>query len=364
MLPNNAATPPAESELSFADFAAALGARWRWVVGAPLAAAALALGVSYLIPPTFTARTSFMPPPQQQGGASSALASLGALAGLSGAVRNTGEQYVTFVQSRTIAARMLERFNLLTVYDEKLAHDARLKLTNNTRVNLGKKDSVIVIEVDDHDPQRAADMANAYVEELRKLTASLTLTEAQQRRAFFETQLQQVRAKLDAAQAALQGSGVSAETLKAEPKAAMEAVARLRAELTSAEVRLQMLSSSLAERTPEVQQQTAAVTRLRSELARAGQAGQSTSGGYIGAYREFKYQETLFDLIARQYELARVDESRDGGQLQVIDVAQPPERKSKPKRSQLMMAGFALALIAVAAHTALALTRARAKGQA
>jgi uncharacterized protein involved in exopolysaccharide biosynthesis len=361
MNPNNAATTPAESELNFSEFAVALGARWRLMVGAPIAAALLGLGISYLITPTFMARTSFMPPQQQQSGAASALASLGALAGMSGAVRNTGDQYVTFTQSRTIADRMLERFDLKTVYDEKLAHDARIKLTRNTRVSLGKKDGVIVIEVDDHDPKRAADMANAYVDELRKLAAGLTLTEAQQRRAFFEVQLQQVRAKLDAAQAALQGSGVSADTLKAEPKAAMEAVARLRAELTSAEVRLQMLSSSLAERTPEVQQQTAAVTRLRSELARAGQAEQSTSGGYIGAYREFKYQETLFDLIARQYELARVDESRDGGQLQVIDIAQVPERKSKPKRSQLMMAGFALALLAVAAHTALGLIRQRAE---
>ncbi len=364
MLPNNAANMPVESELTLSEFAGALGARWRLLVVAPLATAVLGLGASYLIAPTFMARTSIMPPQQQQSAAAGALASLGALAGISGGVRNTGDQYVTFAQSRTIADRMLERFDLKTVYEEKLAHDARLELMRNTRINLGKKDGVISIEVDDHDPKRAADMANAYVEELRKLTAGLTLTEAQQRRAFFEGQLKQVRTKLDAAQAVLQGVGVSAETLKAEPKAAMEAVARLRAELTSAEVRLQMLSSSLAEHTPEVQQQTAAVTRLRSELARAGQAEQSTAGaGYIGAYREFKYQETLFDLIARQYELARVDESRDGGQLQVIDVAQVPERKYKPKRSQLMMAGFALALIAVAAHTALVLVRQRAKSQ-
>nr|WP_255355286.1 Wzz/FepE/Etk N-terminal domain-containing protein [Pelomonas sp. Root1217] len=346
--------------MTLSDFAAALLARWRLVVGAPLAAAVLALGVSYLIKPTFTARTTFMPP-QQQGAATGALASLGALAGLSGAVRNTGDQYVTFALSRTVADRMLERFDLKTVYEEKLSHDARLKLTGHTWVSLGKKDGVITLEVDDHDPKRAADMANAYVEELRKLTSRLTLTEAQQRRAFFEGQLKQVRAKLDAAQAALQGSGVSVETIKAEPKAAVDALAKLRAELTSAEVRLQMLSSSLAESTPEVRQQTAAISRLRSELTRAGQAEQSTAGGYVGAYREFKYQESLFDLIARQYELARVDESRDGGQLQIIDAAQVPERKSKPKRSLFMLAGFALALLAVGAYTKLALGRERAK---
>lgn len=355
MLPNNSAITPPEPALGLSDYGTALRARWRLLVAAPLAAALLALGVSYLIKPTFTARTSFMPPQQQQGGAGGALASLGALAGLSGAVRNSGDQYVTFVLSRTVADGMLQRFDLKKVYDEQLAHDARLELAGKTRVGLGKKDGVISIEVDDHDPQRAADMANAYVEEVRKLTAGLTLTEAQQRRAFFETQLKQVRAKLDAAQAALQGSGVSSETIKAEPKAAVEALARLRAELTTAEVRLQMLSSSLNANTPEVQQQTAAVSRLRSELARIGQAEQSTAGGYVGAYREFKYHETLFDLIARQYELARVDESRDGGQLQVIDVAQAPERKSKPKRSLLMILGFGLGLLAVLVHTAMTL---------
>lgn len=361
MLPTDGATSPTETELTLSDISAALLANWRMVVGAPLLAAAAALGLSYLITPTFTARTTFMPPQQQQGAGAGALASLGALAGLSGGLRNSGDQHVTFAQSRTIADRMIERFDLKTVYEEKLSHDARLRLTESTRVTLGKKDGVITLEVDDHDPKRAADMANGYVEELRKLTAGLTLTEAQQRRAFFEAQLKQVRAKLDAAQATLQGSGVSSETIKAEPKAAVEALAKLRAELTSAEVRLQMLSSSLAENTPEVRQQSAAVSRLRSELARAGRVEQSAAGGYIGAYREFKYQEGLFDLIARQYELARVDESRDGGQLQVIDAAQPPERKSKPKRSQLMILGFVLALIAVSVQTTLALVRERSK---
>jgi len=364
MLHNDTATPPTDAAMTLPDFGAALAARWRLAAGVPLAAAVLALGGSFLIKPTFTARTTFMPPQQQQMGAAGALASLGALAALSGAVRNTGDQYVAFALSRTVADSMLQRFDLKTVYDEKLGHDARLELADHTRVSLGKRDGVITLEVEDHDPQRAADMANAYVDEVRKLTAGLTLTEAQQRRAFFEGQLQQVRARLDAAQAALQGSGVSTETIKAEPKAAVEAVAKLRAELTSAEVRLQMLSSSLTDSTPEVQQQSAAVSRLRAELARAGQAEQASAGGYVGAYREFKYQEALFDLIARQYELARVDESRDGGQLQVIDMAQVPERKSKPKRSLLMLAGFALGLLWVMGHTALSLRRARATSRA
>lgn len=349
-------------ELTLSDYADALLARWKLAIGAPLAAALLALGGSFLIKPTFTASTSFLPPQQQQAGAAAgALASLGALAGLSSGVRNTGDQYVFFLKSRSIADRMIARFDLKAVYDEKLLHDARLTLNDRTRVSLGKKDGIITVEVDDHDPKRAADMAAAYVDELRKLTAGLTLTEAQQRRAFFETQLQQVRSKLDAAQAALQGSGLSAGVIKAEPKAAVESLAKLRAELTAAEVRLQVLRNSFADSAPEVQQQLAAIGRLRSEIARSAETEASSAGGYVGAYREFKYQEALFDLIARQYELARIDESRDGGQLQIIDAAQVPERKSKPKRSQLMLAAFAAAALGVLVYIALALHRERGK---
>ena len=136
-LPNTPVAAPSVPELTLSDFAAALQARWRVVVAVPLLAAGAALGISYLITPTFTARTSFMPPQQQQGGAAGTLASLGALAGLSGSVRNTGDQFVTFVVSRTVADGILKRFDLTTVYDEKLAHDARLKLADRTRVSLG-----------------------------------------------------------------------------------------------------------------------------------------------------------------------------------------------------------------------------------
>ncbi len=349
-------------DIALGDYTAALLARWKLVVSAPLAAALLALGASYLVKPTFTATTSFLPPQQQQAGAAAgALASLGALAGLSGAVRNTGDQYVFFLKTRNIADRMAERFDLKTVYDEELMHDVRLELSERTRVSLGKKDGVIALEVDDHDPKRAADMATAYVEELRKLTAGLTLTEAQQRRAFFEGQLKQVRSKLDAAQAAMQGSGLSTSAIKAEPKAAVESLAKLRAELTAAEVRLQVLRNSFADSAPEVQQQLAAIGRLRSEISRSGEAESTAAGGYVGAYREFKYQEALFELIARQYELARIDESRDGGQLQIIDAAQVPERKSKPKRSRFMLAAFAAAAFGVVLFVALSVHRERAQ---
>jgi uncharacterized protein involved in exopolysaccharide biosynthesis len=136
------------------------------------------------------------------------------------------------------------------------------------------------------------------------------------------------------AQLALQKSGFNQGAIKAEPKAAAEGYARLKAEVTAAEVRLQAMRGSLADDTPEVRQQQAALAALRAQLSRLEQ---STEGGvgadYVGKYREFKYQETLFELFARQYEMARVDESREGALIQVVDIATPPEKKTRPARA-------------------------------
>lgn len=166
------------------------------------------------------------------------------------------------------------------------------------------------------------------------MTGTIAVTEAQQRRVFFEDQLQQTKDRLINAQQTLQASGFSQGAIKAEPKAAAEGYARLRAEVTAAEVRLRTMRGNLADDTPEVRQQHATVGALRDQLARLEQPNDVRGGpDYVSKYREFKYQETLFDLFARQYELARADESREGALVQVVDAATPPEKKSKPKRA-------------------------------
>ena len=318
------------------DVVTVLAERWRLLTLAPIAVGALAFGVSFLVTPTFTARTSFLPPQQQQSTAASALASLGALSGLVGGlpgVRSSGDQYVALMQSAHVQDRIIDRFKLMSVYEVDYRFRAREQLNQDVRIALGKKDGLITVETDASDPQLAADMANEYVAELRLLTANLALTEAQQRRAFFETEFKKTQTKLTEAQQVLQRSGFNPGALKAEPKAAAESYATLKASVTSAEVRLQTLRRGLADTTPEVQQQLAQLGALKSELAKAESA--DTAGGnadYIGRYREFKYQEALFDLFAKQYEMARLDESREGALIQVVDAATPPERKSKPRR--------------------------------
>ncbi|WP_457445523.1 GumC family protein [Roseateles sp. P5_E4] len=337
----------APDEFPIGAIAAALWRRRLLMVGVPLLASAIALGGSYLVPPTYAARVSFLPPQQQQSGAAGALASLGALAGIAaGGIKNNGDQYVALVQSASVADRIVERFDLVNKYERKFKVDARKELAENTHVTLGRKDGLITLEVDDHDPKTASEMATAYIEELRALTARLALTEAQQRRVFFEKQLSQVKEKLTTAQQALSATGINIGALKAEPKATAEGLAKLKAELTTAEVKLQVLRGAMSDGAAEVIAQSAQVSALRAEMTKQGQnEAPASQNGYITAYREFKYQEALFDQIARQYEIARIDESRDGGQLQVVDKAEIPERKTKPKRSAYMMVAFALAFM-------------------
>jgi uncharacterized protein involved in exopolysaccharide biosynthesis len=334
---------------SLLDVALPLAANLKLLVLGPLLIGMAALGATYLVAPTFTAKTIFLPPQQQQSTAASAIASLGALSGLVGAaggIKSPGDQYVSLMQSSSVADRLIDRFKLMAVYEAKYRAEARITLSKNVRISLGKKDGLISVEVEDRDPQRAAEMANSYVEELRRVTSELALTEAQQRRVFFETQLKTTRDQLVSAQQALQSSGFNAGALRAEPKAAAESYARLKAEATAAEVRLQTLRKSLVDIAPEVQQQQTLMNALRAQVAKLESSIDAPmSGDYVSRYREFKYQETLFDLFSRQYELARLDESREGALIQVVDIALPPERKSGPKRAMVAISATAFGAV-------------------
>ena len=309
----------------------------RLLVLLPLLAGAVAAGLTYLVKPVFTARAVIMSPQQTQSAGALALQNLGALAGVAGAaagIKSPADQYVGLMQSRTVEDRIIDQFELLEVYESELRFEARKRLKSNVQILAGKKDGLISIEVDDEDPARAAAMANAYVVQLSRLTNELAVTEAQQRRKFFEEQLQQTTAAFAVARRALQATGINEGVIRAEPRSAAESYAKLRAEITAAEVRLQSASVSLAESAPEIRRLRTELDTLRAMAAKAEGVDKSAArGDYIDRYKEFKYQETLLDLFARQYELARVDESREGAIVQVVDAAQPPERKSRPRRA-------------------------------
>lgn len=337
-----AAVDQDDDEISLLDIALVLAENWKTLVFVPLAAGLVALGISFLIRPTYTAVTRILPPAQPQSTSAALAAQLGVLAGLAGpaaGLGNPANQYVALIKSRTVFDAMIQRFKLEELYDVRYLDDARRKLEQRTKVAAGLKDGLISIEVDDHDPKRAADMANAFVEELRDLTKTLAITEAAQRRLFFEEQLAQAKDNLTKSEIALQASGVSSAALRTVPQSALESLARLKAQITAQEIKLASMRTFMTDANPEFRLAVRELVALRDELSKAEQSSPvkalDNGAEYITKYRDFKYHETLFELMAKQYELARLDEAREGAVIQVVDRAMAPERKSKPRKAMI-----------------------------
>ena len=327
-----------EAEISLLDLLQVVADNLRLLIGGALLAGMTALGITFAIAPTFTATTTFLPPQQQASGAASLLQSLGSLGGLAGAasgLKNPIDQYTAFVKSRTVQDALIDRFDLIARYEQTLHQDAAKMLDGRVRVKSGK-DGLITVEVDDRDPRFAAVLANAHVEELGRLLSRLAVTEAQQRRLFFEKQLAATKEKLVNAEMALRSTGVNASVLKSSPVAAVEGLAKLKAAIVSQEIKLASMRGYLTESAFESRQAQAELSAMRAQMAKLEMSDPAPTlaagGDYITKYREFKYFETLFELFSKQYEIARVDESREGAVIQVVDAAVPPELKSKPQK--------------------------------
>lgn len=342
-----------EDEINFLDFLQTVVDNLKLILGGSFGVGVLALGISFLIPPTYTAKTQFLPPQQQQSSASALIQSLGSMGGLAAAatgLKNPADQYIAFLKSNSLLDGMVEEFKLQEIYEEKFKSDARKTLLANTRIQAGK-DSIIQLEVDDKDPQIAAKMANGYVTQLHKLMSRLVLSESQIRRAFFAKKVEEAKVELAIADKALRATGINAATLKSSPLAAVEVVAKLKGAITAQEIKIGGMRGYLTESSPELKQSMLELSNLRSQLAKA-ESDEPVGKGrledtYVERYREYKYKEALYEMFAKQYELARVDEAREGAVIQVIDPAQPPDRKSKPKKAQIaivaaLAAGFSL----------------------
>ena len=235
-------------------------------------------------------------------------------------------------------------------YEAKFRESARTALDGNVVITSGKE-GLITVDVSDKDPAFAAQLANAHVEELGRLMTRLAVTEAQQRRLFFEKQLSNAKDNLIKSELILKSSGIDSNVLKTS-SAAVEGVAKLKAGITAQEIKLASMRGYLTESAPDFKQAQTELAAMRSQLTRAQSsenAAPGTDSDYITKFRNFKYYETLFELFAKQYEIARIDESREGAVIQVLDVAVPPELKSKPKKALIAMlttlaTGFALLL--------------------
>jgi uncharacterized protein involved in exopolysaccharide biosynthesis len=346
-------TPDDLREVNLIDIAMCLKKAWRLVIGGSLLVGLVALAASFLVPPTFTARTTLLPPQAERGmGLGAALSSLGPLAGIAagGAAGRSGEFYVALLRSNMLGERLIQRHKLKELYNERFHFEVLDTLHTRTRIELNKKNGIIKIEFDDADPARAALIANDYVRELQSLSGSMALSEAQRKRKFFETELGVSRKALANAQDAVQAAGFDQGALRAEPRAVIEEYARIKGTLTSNEVKLIELNSRLASGTPEVVSLQATVAALRAQLRVLEKANQPIqSQDYISRYREFKYQESLYEQLFKQFEAARLEESREDSSIQVIDVAKTPEWKSKPKRGLVAVAAALIAAFLLSA---------------
>lgn len=334
-----------------------IGERKRTIAIVTTAAALLSLGAALLTTPIFTARTTLLPPNNQQQSASAAvLAALGPLGGLAGgfASKSPDELYVALLKSDSVLRALDERFHLKDRYKIETFETLRKSMPARVRVTADRKSGVIVVEVDDKEAAFAAELANAHAVEVTKVLGRLAVSDAQLRRAFFEQQLKDTKENLIKAERDLQRvqekSGVI--VLDKQAEALIGGAAMLRSQIAEREVQLKVLRGSATEQNPDVQRLMSELRALRGELARmeSNQGGQPGSAvdmpvgklpeaaiDYVRARRELKLQETLLEGMLRQFEMAKLDEAKEGPVLQQVDIALPPDYKSKPSRAMIVL---------------------------
>lgn len=340
-----------DDELSLLDLLIVLLKRKKTILVMTAAGAALSVGISLALPNIYLATATLLPP-QQQSGAAAMLSQLNGLTGPvggMGGIKNPNDLYIGMLKSRTIADRIVTRFNLQKVYELESAEIARARLGANTEITSGK-DGLITIAVEGEDQKLVAELANAYGAELLDLTKVLAVTEASQRRVFYERQLLGAKDNLARAEASLktnlEASGVS--SVEAEGRAVLETVARLRAQISAKEIELNAMRPFMTANHPDFKRAEEELGSMRRELAnlqngRASPAGEVRSDRTQGVenvqrLRDLKYHQALYELLAKQYEIARLDEAKNPGIIQVLDPAVQPERKFKPKRSVIVIA--------------------------
>jgi uncharacterized protein involved in exopolysaccharide biosynthesis len=321
----------------------------------------LSFVVALLIPSRYVATTQLMPPDNQSGGGAAAfLAAAGrsgsGLAGLAGdllGTKNSGALFVGILSSRTVQDRLIEEFDLRREYWDSKMEDARTDLAKHTGVSEDRKSGIITVSVWDHNPQKAAAMAGAYVKELDRLVAEVSTSAAKRERIFLDERLQAVKHDLDASATKFSdfASKNTAIDIPAQGKAMVEAAATLQGQLIAAESELHGLEAIYTDQNVRVKALQARVSELRSQLGKiggeAGTAGALSTKSdpslypsirqlpvlgvtYTDLYRRTKIQETVFELLTQQYELAKVQEAKEIPSVKVLDAAVVPTKKSFP----------------------------------
>jgi uncharacterized protein involved in exopolysaccharide biosynthesis len=352
--------PNQDYEVSLIDVLTQL-AYHKWLI-AKVSGIAILVGLvlCFVLPVRYTATTKIMPPQQTQSTASMLMmnqltaaggGSLAALAGGGLGLKNPNDIYIGMLTSRPVADAIIQKFGLMQEYHAKNMTEARKKLAGFTEVT-SEKDGFIAISVTDKDKKRVAAMANAYTDQLRILTQTLAVTEASQRRLFYEEQLKQARDALVAAELAFQQvqQQKGLVQLDAQAKAMIEGLAALRAQVAAKQVEVQALRSYSTERNPDVQLAEKELASLQAEESRMEQSrhtpgiaglglGNVPSAGleYLRAAHELAYRQALFDMLMKQYDAARLDEAKEAAIIQVVEKAIEPDQKSSPKRALIVL---------------------------
>lgn len=346
--------------------------REKWFIARfVLGAAAIAIIVSFVWPVRYEGRVALLPPTQHSSSLGSTLLgqmeTMGSLAELATGgslnLKNPADMYVALLTSRTVEDAMIRDFGLMAEYHDKKMSDARKHLEHRTSIAAGKKDGLIRISLEDSDPKRAADLANGYVEEFRRLSASLAITEAARRRLFFEQELDQSSKSLAAAEEDMQKTQEKTGVLQidSQARALIESAAVLRAQVVAKEVEIQGMKSFAADDNPQLLLEKQQLAALQSQLQQiAGSQhdagsdivlskGRVTEAGleYLRRYRELKYRETVFELLAKELEMAKLDEAREGEIVQVVDPAVVPDRRSSPHRTYIVVGTTMLSFFVV-----------------
>ncbi len=372
-----------DEEISLLDLLIVLVRRKSFVLKATLLFGGAALLVSLILPKRYTAVATVLPPHQNSSLESmltSEMGGLGGLAALAGAgsnlLKDPNDMYVAMFKSQTVEDAVIQQFGLMREYKMKYLSDARKKFEKNFSVENGgggvltrqtPKDGLLHISVEDKDPGRAAEMANGWIDQFRKLSQTLAISEASQRRLFFEQQLNDAKNNLANAEEALKRTQQTTGLLQlnSQATALIESAAVLRGQITAKEVQLQAMHTYATSENSNVVEAEQELDSLRSQLAKLGGSEDDSSAGlivpkgqvpeagleYVRKERDVKYYETIYEILARQFELAKLDEAKEGSVIQVVDPALTPDKKSFPRRTLItaagLLAGFLFSCIAV-----------------
>ena len=346
------------NEIRMVDILIAMARQKTLLISMPIIGGAIALVITLMLKPVFTSSVVLLPPQQQSSGMSSVLGQLGGLGGMAGglaSLKNPGDLYIGMLQSRTVADILIDRFKLKERYGTSTMARTRKTLENSTKIGAAKS-GLITIDVEDHDSQMAADLANAYVKELTLMTETMAVSEASRRRVFFARQLESAKDKLSDAEVNLKKvqEATGMIELVGQVKGLIANTAQLQGTIAAKEVQLSSMRSFATANNPELIRVQDEIRGLNDQLFKLNKGQLSNNGDiaiptgkipevsveYIRSLRDVKYYETIFELLANQFEMAKIDEAKDANLIQVLDKALPAEKKSGPKSQLIVLGGI------------------------